>query len=126
MQRPLVLVVEDDEQVLGVFARVVEHGDYECVQAANGHHAQERLQGQTPRAVILDYLLPGMPSAEIVARLRLSSPLVPVIVVTATTASDEELGRLAPFAILRKPFSVDELLTLLERAIEGSPPVASA
>ena len=120
MQRPLVLVVEDDEQVRGVFARVVEHGGYECVQAANGHHVEGQLKGRSPSAVILDYLLPGMPSTEIIARLRLASPLVPVIVVTATTATDEELSRLVPFAILRKPFSVDELLTILARAIEGS------
>jgi DNA-binding response OmpR family regulator len=126
MPRPLVLVVEDDEQVLGVFARVVEHGGYECVKAANGHRVEGQLKGRSPSAVILDYLLPGMPSTEIIARLRLASPLVPIIVVTATTASDEELGRLVPFAILRKPFSVDELLTVLERAIEGSGPVAPA
>ena len=119
MPRPLILVVEDDEQVLGVFARVVEHGGYECVQAATGNAALERLKGRTPDAVILDYLLPGMSSAEIVAKLRLRSPLVPIIVVTATTATDEELTRLAPFAILRKPFSGDELLATIERAIKG-------
>ena len=115
---PLILIVEDDRQLLHMFGRFVQHAGYECISATHGAEVFQRLNGRIPQAAVIDYLLPGMSSADLITTLRIQWPWMPIILVTATTASDETLASLAPLAWLRKPFSLEELESLLQRALE--------
>jgi two-component system OmpR family response regulator len=120
-RRPLVLVVEDDRQLLNLLCRLVTHAGYDSIAALDGTDALRAITGRVPDAAVIDFMLPGLSSSELITTLRLAWPSLPVILITATAATDEQLAQLTPVAWLRKPFFLDELQVLLERALENPP-----
>jgi DNA-binding NtrC family response regulator len=68
--------------------------------------------------VVSDLRMPGYDGLNIVATLRQNAPDVPVILITAfgTMATHVEAARLGAYAILDKPFDLDDLMSLVKAA----------
>jgi DNA-binding NtrC family response regulator len=83
----------------------------------------ERRSEEPPDAVITDLVMPGMSGVEVTRRLRQSDPHLPIFVLTAHAdlASAIEALKAGANEYLTKPVNMDELTTLLDRALEERP-----
>lgn len=109
MNKPLILVVDDDPKILRLL-RTTLATEFQVVQAERGPDALEAMERQRPELVVLDIIMPGMDGIEVLKRIREDSG-VPVILLTAKgTDSDKIQGlELGADDYLAKPFNPDEL-----------------
>ncbi len=127
-RRNTVLLVEDDDGVRQLTRRILEDFGFGVLEARNGSEALSHLDAGSPRidAVVSDVVMPGMGGRELVGRLRLRRPDLPVLFLSGYTGdevSDEVRGQLHQ-AFLQKPFSPDALAAALEELLAESEPVA--
>jgi two-component system, OmpR family, KDP operon response regulator KdpE len=110
MNKPLVLVVDDDHKILRLLRIELTAQGFQVIMAERGNDAIELVERQRPELVVLDIIMPGMDGLEVLRRVRESSG-VPVILLTAKgTDSDKILGlELGADDYLAKPFNPEEL-----------------
>jgi DNA-binding NtrC family response regulator len=115
--RKRVLAVDDE---LGVreSIRILLSGDYDVSTVASGDAALDAIQRERPHVVLLDIIMPGMDGMELLERIRASDPSLPVVILTATKTVKTAVAamKLGAFDYLQKPFDVDELRLIVERA----------
>ena len=107
--RPLVLLVEDDETVSEVVERYLEREGFRVEVVSDGADAVSRFDEKVD-VIVLDIMLPSMDGFEVCRRLR-STSAVPIIMLTALgEESDRIMGlELGADDYLAKPFSPREL-----------------
>lgn len=111
----VVLIVDDDPDVVEAMAMVLESEGYEVVSAADRDRALELAARRDPVLVIVDYRLPGVDPAELVAAIRAAS--VAKVALCTGAEGAEALGHATGAdAVLSKPFSIEALLSLAESA----------
>ena len=114
MNKPLILVVEDDPPVRNLITTTLRTNDYRYLVAANGETALLEASSHNPEIVLLDLGLPDMDGVEIIRKIRTWSNL-PIIVISARSEDTDKIEALDAGAddYLTKPFSVEELLARL-------------
>lgn len=114
MNKPLILVIEDDKAVRTLITTTLKAHDYRFVEAVNGESAILAATSHNPEIILLDLGLPDMDGVDIITRVRMWSN-VPIIVISARSEDSDKIGALDAGAddYLTKPFSVDELLARL-------------
>lgn len=126
--RPKVLVVEDDENVRRLIGAYFRHEGFAVVDASDGKEALDIFAAESPDAVLLDVMLPGMDGWSVCRRLRGRSRSVPIIMLSARGAEDDRIKGFEFGAddYVTKPFSPRELVlrvrAVLRRA--GGAPAA--
>ena len=117
MNKPLILVVEDDPTVRNLITTTLKSNDYRYITASNGEAAIMAATTQRPDIVFLDLGLPDLDGVEIIRRIRTWSPM-PIIVISARSEDSDKVSALDAGAddYLTKPFSVTELLARLRVA----------
>jgi DNA-binding NtrC family response regulator len=117
--RPVILVVDDELGVRESFQAVLED-DYEVVDAPDGPRAIEIVGSRQVDVVLLDIKLPGMEGIEVLERIKAQDEQIEVILVTAvkTVRTAVAAIKLGAYDYLTKPFDVDEILSLVRRALE--------
>ncbi len=117
-----VLVVVDNEALRENLAEALELEGYAVAVAPNGQVALDRLQTEPlPRVVLLDFKMPGMSGADLLARIRENPRLAGVRVVMTTGSTGMRTIAAAADAILMKPFGVRELLAALKKVGVAGP-----
>lgn len=114
MNKPLVLVVEDDSAVRNLMSTTLQTHNYKYITAATGESAIMQASTQNPDIILLDLGLPDMDGVEIIKKVRTWSN-VPIIVISARSEDTDKIAALDAGAddYLTKPFSVEELLARL-------------
>ena len=114
MNKPVVLVVEDDVPVRNLMITTLKTHDYKYLTAANGSEAILLASSHNPDVVFLDLGLPDMDGIDVIRQIRSWSNM-PVIVISARSDDTDKIEALDTGAddYLTKPFSVDELLARL-------------
>jgi PAS domain S-box-containing protein len=118
---PLVLVVDDNEDVARATGSLLETMGFAVCYAASGPGALERLRIEPrPQAVVSDIVMPGrLNGVEMAREVRRRWPAMPVILCTGYSAEADRAAA-AGFTILSKPYAFDdlerELRTLLKAA----------
>ena len=117
MNKPLILVVEDDPTVRNLITTTLRSNDYRYITASNGEAAIMAATTQQPDIVFLDLGLPDLDGVEIIRRIRSWSQM-PIIVISARSEDADKVSALDAGAddYLTKPFSVTELLARLRVA----------
>lgn len=115
---PKALVVDDDQAVRRLFTRVLSNSGWECVSVGSGEEALVQLKVQRFDLVFLDLIMAGMNGADTIREIRKVDPEAPVVIVTAypESALMAEVLEAGPLTVIRKPFAVEELETVLKRA----------
>ena len=118
MNKPQILVVEDDRAVSNLISTTLETQEYQYHTAHTGQAAVLDAVSYHPDVIILDLGLPDMDGVEIIKKVRGWSN-VPIIVVSARSEDRDKVDALDAGAddYLTKPFSVDELLARLRVAL---------
>jgi DNA-binding response OmpR family regulator len=116
--RPRILVVDDDAKICAMLRKALELEGYDIVEAYNGHEGRYRFLSEQPCLVITDILMPEQDGLQLIRSLRYLTPDVKIIAMTGGGAfGNFDNLRLAQFEgaqrILRKPFSLRELSTIV-------------
>ena len=114
MNKPLILVVEDDTSVRNLISTTLRAHDYRYLTAQNGDSAIMEASSHNPEIILLDLGLPDMDGVEVIRKIRTWSN-VPIIVISARSEDTDKIDALDAGAddYLTKPFSVEELLARL-------------
>ena len=114
VNKPLILVVEDDPPVRNLVTTTLKTNDYRYLVAANGETAILEASSHNPDIVLLDLGLPDIDGVQVIRNIRSWSNL-PIIVISARSEDNDKIEALDAGAddYLTKPFSVEELLARL-------------
>jgi DNA-binding response OmpR family regulator len=129
---PLLLVVEDNEDLAFGISRSLEGEGYDVEVASNGVVAVEKALSVKPDLIVLDLMLPEMSGFDALKKIRGAGATCPVIILTARGEETDKLHgfRLGADDYVTKPFSVSELLARvavhLRRADRGDPEKSTA
>jgi DNA-binding NtrC family response regulator len=118
-RRGTVLVVDDEEGVRASIRAILE-GRCEVLEAETGADALELLRTREVDLVMLDQRMPGEPGLDVLPRVKAADPSTVVVLATAVhdvRTAVEALKRGA-YDYITKPFDVDDILMLVERALE--------
>ena len=114
MNKPIILVVEDDAPVRNLMSTTLKTHDYKYLTAPTGREAVMMASSYNPDVVFLDLGLPDMDGVEVIRQIRSWSSM-PIIVISARSEDEDKINALDAGAddYLTKPFSVEELLARL-------------
>ncbi|TDX99360.1 phosphate regulon transcriptional regulator PhoB [Thiohalophilus thiocyanatoxydans] len=118
------LVVEDEAAIREMLEFTLVRAGFRVIEAADAREAGERLAGEKPDLVLLDWMLPGISGVEFAKRLRRDEATrdLPVIMLTAR---DEEESKLRGYEAgiddyVTKPFSNQELIARIRAVLRRS------
>ena len=118
MNKPIILVVEDDAPVRNLMITTLKTHDYKYLTAPTGREAVMLASSHNPDVVFLDLGLPDMDGIDVIRKIRSWSNM-PIIVISARSEDEDKITALDAGAddYLTKPFSVEELLARLRVTI---------
>ncbi|MEP7246148.1 MAG: response regulator transcription factor [Gammaproteobacteria bacterium] len=107
-----ILIIEDDAQIAKLVAAELRDADFAVEWAADGEQGLEKLRANPADLVVLDLNLPGIDGLEVCKRIRESSRIIPILMLTARAAKEDVVRGLELGAdeYLTKPFSPLELV----------------
>jgi nitrogen-specific signal transduction histidine kinase len=113
-----ILVVDDDADVRGFLADALDELGHQVSACDCGEAAIVEVERSCPDLLLLDFAMPGMNGAEAAREIRSRCPGLPIVFVTGYAESEQlerALGR--DVRVLRKPFSIEELLAVIAEAV---------
>ncbi|HMG99303.1 MAG TPA: response regulator transcription factor, partial [Gaiellales bacterium] len=119
MKRPLILVVDDEPTVLRALRVALEAQDYVVSAVLSGEDALARITNASFDLVLLDLGLPGMNGFDVIRRVRVLFPTLPIIVLSAQGDDGPKVEALDLGAddYVSKPFRIEEVLARLRALI---------
>lgn len=117
-----ILVVEDEQRLSRLIARVLGEEGYTAETAADGRTALSKALAEPFDLLVVDWMLPDLAGIEVIRRLRAAEMSVPVLMLTARTQIEDRVEGLDAGAddYLPKPFAFPELLARI-RALSRWP-----
>jgi two-component system copper resistance phosphate regulon response regulator CusR len=118
-----ILVIEDEEKVSALVKRGLMAERYAVDVTADGVEGLEFADAYPYDLIILDLMLPRLPGAEVLQRIRRKNDLVPVLVLTARDSIDDKVKLFESGAddYLTKPFAFAELQVRVKALLRRGP-----
>ena len=112
-------IVDDDKSIRWVLERALDKEQLPTVCFENARDLLQRLERDTPGLIISDIRMPGLDGLALLEEIKLKTPEVPVIIMTAFPDLDRVVSSFqgGAYEYLPKPFDIEELLSLVKRAI---------
>ncbi len=119
MKKQTVLIADDDKSILWLLERFFSEKGLITLQAEDGLEAEALLSGKKPDIAIIDINMPGKDGLQILKEAAEHSPETSFIIMTAESTMDNtvEAMKLGAFDYISKPFDLDELEIIIERAL---------
>jgi len=125
MPNPLVLVIEDENDIRELLRYNLEREGYRVVDVATGEQGLVEARKRSPDLILLDLMLPGVQGLEVCRRLRGSDGTrdTPLIMVTAKGEEPDIVAGLEMGAddFVAKPFSTRELVARVRSVLRRGP-----
>ncbi len=113
-----ILIVEDDEDLRGIYKEILELYDYDIQIAFNGLEGVEQFKQQKPSLVIMDADMPVLDGYKAFKQIKEIDNNANVIIVTGFSENDtrsKEAIKLGVSKIISKPLGVNDLLDLAKK-----------
>ena len=121
MQKPKILLIEDEEDIVALIRLQAEIAGCKLVAAYDGLNGFESVQKELPDLVVLDIMLPGQSGLEVCKKMKASPKLnpIPIIIVSAKSEeADVVLGlELGADDYVAKPFSPRVLFSRIKAVL---------
>ncbi len=117
---PRILVVDDEEVVCRFLEQVLLPQGHQVHACLSGQEALTRLENSPFEVVITDLIMPGVDGLQVLRRARELDPLCQIIVITAfgSVESAVQVMKLGAYDYIVKPFNIDEIRILVDKALE--------
>ncbi|MDH4040031.1 MAG: sigma 54-interacting transcriptional regulator, partial [Gammaproteobacteria bacterium] len=117
-----VWVVDDDSSIRWVLERALSQAGIEHESFADGDQLLKRITSEQPDVIISDIRMPGTDGLQMLSLLSEQYPELPVIITTAHSDLDSAVAsyQRGAFEYLPKPFDIDEVVAITERALAQS------
>jgi diguanylate cyclase (GGDEF)-like protein len=118
--RPRILVVDDEEVVCRFLKRVLDGDRCDVEVCRGGPEAIARLEEDSFDLVITDLKMPGVDGIGVLSKAKELDPLCEVIIITAyaSVESAVEVMKLGAYDYISKPFNVDRIRLVVDKALE--------
>ena len=120
--RPLMLLLEDDDQLRTRLAKAITARGFDVVQAGTAADAEARIAEDAPEFAVLDLRVPDGYGLDLIAQLKVADPNTRIVVLTGygSIATAMDAVRRGATHYLTKPAEVDEILAAFDRdAVDG-------
>ncbi len=121
-QKSQILVVDDEEQMRAAMEAVLARMGHSVKKCENGKEALEAIEASKPDLIVSDMRMPEMGGMELLAAVRESHPMLPVVMITAygTIEQAVDVMKNGAFDFVTKPFSAEDLEQVVVRALNPS------
>lgn len=118
-----VLIIDDEEAQRVLLVRALTRRGCEALAAEDGLRGLAAARARPPDVVLSDVNMPGLDGMGVLMFLRRELPGTPVILTTGLPSAKDaaRAAGLGAFAYLAKPYDLDALLALVERALGAGP-----
>ena len=122
-----VLVADDERGICEAFAAFLSNEGHEALIASNGADAVRIVREDSPSVVFIDVQMPGGDGLDALEKIRALDPGIPVIVMTAygTLETAKKAIDLGAFDYLGKPVELEQIRTMLGRALHKPAPATA-
>jgi len=120
-----VWIVDDDKSIRWVLEKALSKEGLSTRSFADPMMVLEKIKQERPGAIISDIRMPGIDGIALLEKLKEHSPDLPVIIMTAFSDLDHAVSafREGAFEYISKPFDVEEMVSLVKRAVrDGARP----
>jgi DNA-binding NtrC family response regulator len=116
-----ILVLDDDQAVCRVMQAALAPGDFTVDTVSDPSQVEEALRARPYHLILLDYVIPGLDSAQVLEWVRQHQADASIIVVTAYPSIDSALEclRARTYDYLTKPFQIAHLQRVVARCLES-------
>jgi DNA-binding response OmpR family regulator len=117
-----VMIVDDEPDVVATIAQILDANHYKSIKAKDGQECLEKLKEEIPDVILLDIMMPGLTTKEILGAIEKDSRLskVKIIFLTAIHLSEAEDESLLTSQQVRdfieKPFTIRRMIDAIEKA----------
>ncbi len=120
-KRKLVTILYDQD-LRSLLQDFMQDGEYEVESAQNGMEAFHKLAKKYFDLIITDFQMPGLSGVNLLPRLRMIQPWARVVVIPTRRLrqSERQIMESAADAVLAKPFSIDQLKTVIQKAFAAT------
>jgi len=121
---PEILVVDDEEDIRGLIAGILQDEGYETRVAADSDSAIQAVRMRRPQLVILDIWLQGsrMDGIQVLDALKRDYPELPVVMISGHGTIETAVASIkkGAYDFIEKPFKTDRLIHVVDRALEAA------
>lgn len=125
----IILIVDDDEEIRYSLSRVLGSRGYQIETAASGEEGIEKIKaGLKPDLIMCDVRMGGISGIETLQHMRSASSSLQIVLMTAfgTAQTAIEAMKFGAYDYIMKPFDVDKVIEIAEKAISSSQDMKSA
>lgn len=115
---PTLLIVDDDDAIRGMLFDLLSDR-YECNTASMAEEALKYIEVEQYDAILTDISLPGLNGVELLQKIQENNSATPVILISGKGREQDPqaLMDMGAFAYVTKPFNLDEIEEVVERAV---------
>jgi DNA-binding NtrC family response regulator len=115
-----VLVIDDEEIMRDILGTLLEREGYSVRLASSGQEGLDLAKSLPFDAVIVDVMMPGIDGLQVLDELKKHDDDLPVLMITAYASMESAISAMkkGAFDYITKPFKNDEVLVVLQNAIE--------
>ncbi|MBI4690373.1 MAG: sigma-54-dependent Fis family transcriptional regulator [Nitrospirae bacterium] len=120
MEKGKILIIDDEDIVLRSCQRALSPAGYDVRVAKNGIDGLKMLETEAFAVVLTDLKMPDLDGIEVLRRIRETWPDIEVIIITGyqTVETAVKAIKLGAFDYIEKPFSPEQILSVIRNAIE--------
>ncbi|MDB5134681.1 MAG: sigma-54-dependent Fis family transcriptional regulator [Mucilaginibacter sp.] len=120
MQKGKLLIIDDEERLRNLLARILQLEGYEVITAANGKEGLRKLQHDTIQVVVSDVKLPDSNGIELTEQIKTNWPATEVIVLTAFGTINDGVKAIksGAFDYITKGDDNEKIIPLVSKAMD--------
>ncbi len=122
VKAPLILAVDDEKDIRESVRLVLEDEGFTVETASNGKELLIKLEKIKPDLILLDILMPGLTTKEILmelAKRKIKTPIIFLTVVRLAEATKKQMIKMNKGDYIEKPFDNKELIARIGKALRG-------
>src|SRR6266496_6328750 len=120
MKNHRILVIDDERPILLTLEALLQRHGYQVDTAPTASQGLKLLKTKSPSLVLLDLQLPDVEGLQTLDSIKIDSPEMPVIILTAHDSLHNAIESIkrGAYHFISKPYAPEELLSLVEKALE--------
>jgi CheY-like chemotaxis protein len=117
-----ILILDDNPEALFVLESFLKTLGHKVYAFTDGREALLWLKESQPEVIIADLVMPNMDGFDFLKHVRAQSAYakVPVICITGTDATDEQINAAGFVSVLRKPVTLHDVMSAIEQVQHGA------